>query len=102
MIWGPEIARIANEFKKNMVSRRESKPIYLYHKQTKRFLDKFRQHVVSLVSKMKELKNPFLENDETLVCLDTKDIAENIVCDTVNKIESVEKKIQGVLHWKAS
>ena len=92
MIWGPERARIANEFKKNMVSRRESKPIYLYHKQTKRFQDKFRQHVVSLVSKMKELKNPFLENDETLVCLDTKDIAENIVCDTVNKIESVEKK----------
>ena len=51
---------------------------------------------------MEELEKPFLENDETLVCLDTKDIGENVVCDTVNKIELVEKKISGVLHWKAS
>ena len=36
---------------------------------------------------MKELENPYLEINETLVCLDTKDIAENIVCDTVNKKE---------------
>ena len=43
---------------------------------------------------MEELENPFLENDETLVCLDTKDIGENVVCDTVNKIELVEKKPQ--------
>ena len=41
---------------------------------------------------MEELENPFLENDETSVCLVTKDIAENIVCDTVNKIESVGKQ----------
>ena len=40
---------------------------------------------------MKELENPFLEIDETLVCLDTKNIAENIVCDTVNKKELVRK-----------
>ena len=92
MIWGPERARRASEFKENMASPRESKAIYLYHKQTKSFQDKFRQHVVPLVSKMEELENPFLENDETLVCLDKKDIAENIVCDRVNKIESVEKQ----------
>ena len=41
---------------------------------------------------MEELEHPFLENDETLVCLDTKDIGEDIVCDTVNKKESVEKQ----------
>ena len=41
---------------------------------------------------MKELENFFLENDETSVCLDTKDKTENIVCDTVNKIELVEKQ----------
>ena len=92
MICGPEIARIVNEFEKHMPSRRRSKAIYLLHEQTKRFQDKFRQHVVSLISIMEELENSFLENDETLVCLDTKDIAENIVCDTVNNIESVEKQ----------
>ena len=27
---------------------------------------------------------------QTLVCLHTRDIAENIVCDTINKIELVE------------
>ena len=36
---------------------------------------------------MEELENPFLENNETLVCLDTKDMAENIVCDT-EKLDS--------------
>ena len=41
---------------------------------------------------MKELENFFLENDETSVRLDTKDKTENIVCDTVNKIELVEKQ----------
>ena len=90
MIWGPEKARIVNKFGENMLSRRGSKPIHLHHKQTKSFQDKFRQHVVSLVSMMEELENPFLENDEALVCLHTRDIAENIVCDTINKIESVE------------
>ena len=42
---------------------------------------------------MEEFENTFLENDETLVCLDTKDIAENIVCDVCdNKIQSVGKQ----------
>ena len=52
------------------------------------FHDKFRQHVVSLVSMTETLEN--LENDETLICLNAKDIAENIVCDTVYKLESAE------------
>ena len=40
---------------------------------------------------MEEVENPFLESDETSVCLNTKDIAENIVSDTINKIELVGK-----------
>ena len=35
------------------------------------FHDKFRQHVVSLVSMTETLEN--LENDETLICLNAKD-----------------------------
>ena len=48
---------------------------------------------------MEELENPFLENNETLVCLDTKDMAENIVCDT-EKLDRVggKTKISGILH----
>ena len=92
MIWGPEIARLVNEFEENMPSSRRSKVIYLHHKENKSFQDKFHQHVVSLVSMMEELENPFLENDETLACLNTKNIAENIICDTVNKIDLVEKR----------
>ena len=41
---------------------------------------------------MEELENPFLENDKNLLYLDTKDIAKNIVCDTVDKIEPLEKQ----------
>ena len=41
---------------------------------------------------IEKLENPFLENDETLICLYTKDIAENTVCDTVNKTEWLENK----------
>ena len=41
---------------------------------------------------MEELENPFLENDETFVCVVTKDIAKIIACDTVNNIESVGKQ----------
>ena len=75
-----------------MHSRKESKAIYLHYKQTRSFQDNFRQNVVSLVSMIGALENSFLENDETLVSLDTKDIAENIFCDTVNQIESVGKQ----------
>ena len=92
MIWGPEIARLVNEFEENMPSSRRSKVIYLHHKQKKSFQDKFHQHVVSLVSMIEGLENPFLENDETLACLNTKNIAENIICDTVTKIDLVEKR----------
>ena len=92
MICGPEMAKIVNEFEENMHSRRGSKAIYLHHKQTRTYEDKFRQNVVSLVSMIGALENPFLENDETLVSLDTKDIAENIFSDTVNQIESVGKQ----------
>ena len=65
MVCGPEIGRIVNEFEKNMPSCRWSNAIYLHHKQTKSFQDKFLQHVVSLVSMMEGLENSFLENDET-------------------------------------
>ena len=41
---------------------------------------------------MEELENHFLEINETLACLDTKDIAENIACDTVNKKELIGKQ----------
>ena len=92
MICGPEIARIVNEFEENMPICRGSKAIYLHHEQTKSFQDKFPQYVLSLVSMMKELENFFLENDETSAYLDTKEKADNIVCDTVNKIELVEKQ----------
>ena len=61
-----------------MHSRKESKAIYLHYKQTRSFQDNFRQNVVSSVSMIEALENSFLENDETLVSLDTKDIAENI------------------------
>ena len=57
--------RTVNMFEENMASRRGSEAIYLHHKQTKNFLDKFCQHVISLVSMMEELENLFLENDET-------------------------------------
>ena len=69
MICGPQIARIVNEFEKNMPSSRQSKAIHLHHKQIKSFRDKFLQHVVSLVSMMEGLENAFLENGETSVCL---------------------------------
>ena len=92
VICGPKIARIVNEFEEDMPSRRGSKATYLHHEQTKSLPHKFRQHVVYLVPVMEELKNPILENDHTLVCLDTKDITENIVCNTVNQIELVGKQ----------
>ena len=37
MICGPEIARMVNEFKENMPSRRGSKAIHLHPEQTKSF-----------------------------------------------------------------
>ena len=58
-----------NEFVENMSSLKGSKVITAHHEQTKLFKDKFCQHIDSLMSEMKILENPFLDNDENLICL---------------------------------
>lgn len=67
-----------------------SKVITAHHK--KSFKGKFCQHIHLLIPEAKEFENPFLDINESLICLDTKDKADRVVCDTNNHLESIKKQ----------
>ena len=92
MVSGPEISRVVHEFQANLSTTKGSKADTKHHEQTRSFQDRFRKHIASLLEEIEALDNPFLETSNELIALDTKDIAERVVCETVISIESLGKE----------
>ncbi len=84
MVAGPEIARIVSEF--------EEKPEaiqHLHHEQHQRVQETFLKEVKSLVAVFENMGNPFLENSKDLMVLDTRDIMDASVGETVRNAETL-------------
>ena len=87
MVAGPEIAR--------MVSELEEKPEasqHLHHEQHRRVQETFLKEVKSVVAVFENMGNPFLENSEDLMVLDTRDIMDASVGETVRNTEMLGKE----------
>ena len=84
---GPEVARILAEF--DVCNTNTSKPNTNHHQQTKSEQNRFYKNVHNLVNSIEEYGNPFLDVSEDLVVLDTRDIADKSVVNTVKSIEKV-------------
>ena len=85
MASGPKIARLVNEFELNQPEDMSM----THHKVQKSFQTSFGNDVKSLVATFKELGNPFLDQADNLVALDTKEVAPP---DALERLKNIETK----------
>ena len=90
MVAGPEIARITIEFEEQVIRGHGGAHDIgnLHHDQKPGVQAAFMKDVRALIALFQEMGNPFLENTQDLLVLDTRDIMETPVAETVRKIES--------------
>lgn len=86
---GPEIARINDQFEKSKETTRTSST--KHHDQTHTVQKQFASHVNSMVSTFQDLGNPFMEDSNDLIQIDTKEVMNEKAVRSVRTIESVGK-----------
>ena len=88
MVAGPEVAALIEDFEDahQLMGRRNE---VLHHDQAASVYNAFRKDVCSLVNVMEELGNPFEEESEDLLVLDSKQIADPSVVEAVRKTHKI-------------
>ena len=82
MISGPEVSRVIGEFESSQL--KESRKVDTrHHDQTASVQKSFAEDVCRLVMVIEELGNPFEEKSQDLLVLDTKEIADSAVVNTI-------------------
>ena len=92
MISGPEIMRLTAEFETSIEGMHKKTSHTCHHEQTRSAQMMFAQQVKSLVAVMEELGNPFLEESNDLLRLDTKDIIDPLVAASLGQAEALGKQ----------
>lgn len=87
MVAGPEIARMIQEFEHSDTPR-DGKNLR-HHEEIPGVQKAFVKEVRSLVSTFEEMGNPFEEDSEDLLALDTKDIMDTAVVETVKNVVKI-------------
>ena len=75
----------ANQLSKN------STGLYSPHEEGFSSQKAFKQQVLALVQVIKEMGNPFLESSPELLALDSRDVVDQSVVDSVRSIETIGK-----------
>lgn len=90
MVSGPEIARIINEFEASMVTEcTEIEQSAKHHEDTRSLQSLFYRDVASLTRTIQEMGNPFMEETDDLLVLDTKEIMSSDALVRLRKVEEV-------------
>ena len=88
MVAGPEVARMTVEFEDfNMHPRNQEET--RHHEETPSVQNTFARDVRPLVAVIEELGNPFEEDSQDLLVLDTKEIADPAVIETVRNAKQI-------------
>ena len=88
MVAGPEVARVIVEFEDfNMHPRNQEET--RHHEETPTVQNTFARDVRSLVAVIEELGNPFEEDSQDLLVLDTNEIADPAVIETVRNAKQI-------------
>ena len=85
---GPEVAALVEDFEDahQLMGRRDE---VLHHDRRASVQNAFWKDVCSLVNVMEELGNPFEEESEDLLVLDSKEIADASAVETVKKAQKI-------------
>ena len=91
MVAGPEIARITTEFEELAIHQQDdaSNTGHYHHDQQPAVQTAFLKEVRALVTVLEEMGNPFLERSQDLLVIDTRDIMDTQVTETVRRIEAL-------------
>lgn len=92
MVAGPEVSRIVAEYEKCSIQTSTAEIRSKHHEQHHGVQAAFQKDIKSLTSVLEELGNPFLDDSQDLLVLDTKDIMEQSVKETVKKVETIGKE----------
>ena len=93
MVSGPEIARCVNEFETHLPYHYEEEDIGIkHHEQTSSRQHRVSAQVLNLVKVISSMDNPFLEQSQDLLVLDTRNIMHENVINTINTIEKIGKE----------
>ena len=90
VITGPEQARLIVEFKKQYL--REIQDKHLHHEEGLAAQKNFKRQVLDLLQAVNEFGNPFLEDSPELLTLDTRNVMDESVIETVCTVESLGKE----------
>ena len=88
MVAGPEVARVIGEFEKADLHWNTRVDTH-HHDQAASVQISFAKDVRSLVTVIEELGNPFEEESQDLLVLDTKEIADATVVETVRSVKRI-------------
>ena len=89
MVAGPEIARITNEFEEQSMMQQCKPSDSRHHEQQPAVQATFLKEVQALVAVLEEMGNPFLEHSQDLLVIDTRDIVDTQIADTVRRITTL-------------
>ena len=87
MIAGPEVARIIHEFEETYS--KEVSEEKRHHEQIPGVQAAFKKNVLSLVSAIEDMGNPFEEDSTDLLVLDSKEIMDDTVVKAVREVLSI-------------
>lgn len=87
MIGGPEIARIVQEFEKTTETSSDDNE--KHHEQSYGHQVAFKKDVQSVIESFEELGNPYMEEGEDLLAVDTKVIMNNDVVEAVKNVVKI-------------
>jgi hypothetical protein len=88
MVSGPEMARVIAEFQATAETRMK-KTEFKHHEQTKHAQIAFARDVKALTGVMGEMGNPFSDDSKDLLVLDSRDLADPAVINTLRQIEKL-------------
>ena len=105
MVAGPEIARITTEFEEQAIEQNNGSAHtgQHHHDQQPGVQAAFLRDVTALLKVLEEMGNPFLEQSQDLLVIDTSDITDPQVAETVRRIETLgeEQLVHKVCDRKA-
>ena len=91
MVAGPKMCRLSRDFEALYLFKADVTESH--HEQNKSSQRAFHQNITSLVETLEDLGNPFTEHSEDLLSLDTKDIADPSVVQTLRQIEKTGQEM---------
>ena len=96
MVSGPEVARAVNEFDACIEIHRKStnrNADLLHHEEVHSSQSLFQKQVLALTNSIETMGNPFSRESSDLLVLDTNEIADDGVVNTVNTIETLGNRL---------